>query len=355
MISNDLYKAVMGAENVGVYKTTKTIGVTGFSGFLGQSLKYYLPNTFFDIVPISRSSNFKSTVDRIQDFDTIIHLAAKAHDLTNSSNYQTYLSANYDLTKNLFDQFLRSTVSTFIFVSSVKAVADKVEGILDENVVPNPGSDYGKSKYLAEEYLLKQSLPADKRLIILRPCMIHGPGNKGNLNLLYKFIKVGIPYPLAAFENKRSFLSAQNFCFFINEIISKPVPSGIYNLADDEPLAVTEVVQIISSSIGKKSRSWTVPKSLVILFSRVGDILKLPMNTERLMKLTENYIVSNNKIKLAIKSHLPITSREGLVSTAMSFNKSMNTSFGSYPFIEKSSQKVLSARKLLGMHVKTHI
>jgi nucleoside-diphosphate-sugar epimerase len=336
------------------HKMKKTIGVTGYSGFLGQSLKHSLCKISYTIVPVSRDNDFKEPIDGIERFDAIIHLAAKAHDLSNKSDYQTYLSSNYELTKNLFDQFLSSPVSTFVFVSSVKAVADKVEGILDENAVPNPESDYGKSKFLAEEYLLRQNLPTDKRLLILRPCMIHGPGNKGNLNLLYKFVKAGIPYPLAAFANKRSFLSAENFCFFISQIINNPVPSGVYNVADDEPLAVSEVVEIISKSIGKKSRLWTVPKNVVILFTKVGDFFGLPLNTERLNKLTENFIVSNDKIKRAINCELPISSREGLINTARSFNGTEFAQARSYGFSDRINHKVLSARKLLGMLVKTH-
>jgi nucleoside-diphosphate-sugar epimerase len=302
-------------------KVKTMIGVTGCSGFLGQSLLRYLCKVSYGIVPIDRRHNFKDEIEGINNFDAIIYLAAKAHDVSDTTDYQTYLLSNFELTKTLYNQFLKSTVPTFIFISSVKAVADKVEGVLYEDVIPNPETDYGRSKSLAEEYLVKQDLPSNKRLLILRPCMIHGPGNKGNLNLLYKFVKAGIPYPLAAFENKRSFLSAENFCFYINQIMSKQVPSGTYNLADDEPLAVNEVVNIIAKSIGKKPISWTVPKNVIILFTKIGDVLGLPLNSERLKKLTEDYVVSNDKIKKEIACGLPINSRDGLVNTARSFNK----------------------------------
>ena len=72
-------------------------------------------------------------------------------------------------------------------MSTVKAVADEVKGILSEDEIPNPKTHYGISKRKAEEYLLSKELPLGKRLYILRPCMIHGPGNKGNLNLLFNF------------------------------------------------------------------------------------------------------------------------------------------------------------------------
>ena len=118
-------------------------------------------------------------------------------------------------------------------MSSVKAVADEVVGVLDESVIPSPVTAYGKSKLAAEKYLLSQKPSKGKRVYILRPCMIHGPGNKGNLNLLYNFVKKGIPYPFGSFENKRSFVSIDNLCFVIKELIeNKNITSGVYNISD---------------------------------------------------------------------------------------------------------------------------
>ncbi|MEI5579362.1 SDR family oxidoreductase, partial [Streptomyces brasiliscabiei] len=85
--------------------------------------------------------------------------------------------------------------------------ADQVVGELVEDVIPNATTHYGKSKLLAEKYILTKQIPESKRVYVLRPCMIHGPGNKGNLNLLYNLVSKSIPWPLGAFDNKRSFCS----------------------------------------------------------------------------------------------------------------------------------------------------
>jgi nucleoside-diphosphate-sugar epimerase len=83
--------------------------------------------------------------------------------------------------------------------------------------------------------------------------MIHGPHNNGNLNLLYKFVSRNIPWPLGAFENKRSFCSIDNMIFIFNELIERDdIPSGIYNIADDEPLSTNELINLISKSQGRK-------------------------------------------------------------------------------------------------------
>ncbi|MFK7030565.1 Rossmann-fold NAD(P)-binding domain-containing protein [Flavobacterium oreochromis] len=84
--------------------------------------------------------------------------------------------------------------------------------------------------------------------------MIHGQVNKGNLNLLYKFVKNGIPYPLVAFDNKRSFLSIDNLNFLIFEMLKNDkLKSGIYNFADDESLVTTELVALIERVTNKKN------------------------------------------------------------------------------------------------------
>ena len=289
----------------------KSLLITGSSGFVGTYLKKY-SNSKHQVIPFNRTYDF--------NVDTIVHLAGKAHDLKNVTDPSDYYSVNTELTKKVFDRFIESDSKVFITLSSVKAVADELEVDLTEDYIPNPITDYGKSKLLAEEYILSKVIPEGKRVYILRPCMIHGPGNKGNLNLLYKIVKKGIPWPLGAFENKRSFCSIDNLCFIINELIENDqIPPGIYNIADDEPLSTNELIHLISKILGKEPSIWKMPKSLIIGLAKIGNVLKLPLNKERLDKLTETYIVSNHKIKKAINKSLPISSRDGLFKTLNSF------------------------------------
>src|SRR5690606_13707847 len=129
---------------------------------------------------------------------------------------KTFYDLNYELPRKLFSLFLKSKARIFIHISSIAAI-EEVESkeFLIEGSRSNSISWYGKSKRKAEDWLLEQKLPVEKKIIILRPPMIHGPDDKGNLQLLYKIISKGIPYPLASFENKRSFLSIENFNYFI--------------------------------------------------------------------------------------------------------------------------------------------
>jgi nucleoside-diphosphate-sugar epimerase len=296
------------------------IFITGATGFVGPHLLKHLNAQSYLIKGINlRNPNWYSELDA--DVSTIIHLAGKAHDLKKVSNPHDYYEANFELTKQVFDSFLLSDASVFIFMSSVKATADEVKDILTEENSPNPKTHYGISKFQAESYILNQQLPEGKRVYILRPCMIHGPGNQGNLNLLYTIVKKGFPWPLAAFENQRSFLSIDNLCFVIQELLNRnDIPSGIYNVADDKPLSTNELIGLISKSQNKLPKTLAIPKKLIFLLAKIGDILHLPLNSERLQKLTESYLVSNDKIVKAIGKPFPISAEEGFKKTFQSFH-----------------------------------
>ncbi len=295
--------------------------ITGASGFVGQNLHPYLSKYGHQVSSVSRDELYALEATTLSHFDVIVHLAGKAHDLKQTSESGVYYEVNFELTKKLYIEFQGSSATKFIYMSSVKAAADVVEGVLDENVDPRPETHYGKSKLMAENYMRSMSLPRDKSYYILRPCMIHGPGNKGNLNLLFNFIKYGIPYPLGAYQNKRSYLSIENLCFVINNLINKRIPSGIFNVADNKYLSTNEVVGILGNSTGKPARIWKLPTLLIDNLAKIGNMLKLPLNSERLGKLTENYVVSNQKIKTAIDEELPVSIENGIAFTARYFDQ----------------------------------
>jgi nucleoside-diphosphate-sugar epimerase len=290
-----------------------SIFITGYSGFVGKS---FIAN-FSDDKSIQWKRGNEINIDSAS---VVIHLAGKAHDLKKTSNPEEYYQVNTELTKTVFDAFLASDAKVFITLSSVKAVADEVDGTLTEEHIPNPITHYGKSKLLLEEYILSKEIPEGKRFYILRPCMIHGPGNKGNLNLLYKFAIKGVPWPLGTFVNKRSFCSIDNLMFIIKELIERAdSPSGVYNVSDDEALSTNDVISILAESKNRKAKIWKVSKELIQSLAKLGDLLRLPLTTERLKKLTESFVVSNLKIKKALGKPLPVSAKDGLLKTFNSF------------------------------------
>ena len=304
--------------------------ITGVHGFVGSNLVRYLApaNEIYglDIVAPKKEGVVRTyswddlDAGRVPEVDAIVHLAGKAHDTKNQAAAEVYFKVNTGLTQKMFDYFLaHSDIRKFVFFSTAKAAADKVEGVLTEEVVPAPVGPYGESKIAAETYI-QEHMPTDKQVYIFRPCMIHGPGNKGNLNLLYSVVRKGIPWPLGAFENRRTFTSVENICYAVEGVLTKDVPSGIYNMGDDDALSTNELIEVICSTLGKKAHIWHVPRGLMNGIAKVGGWLHLPLNPLRMQKLTENYVSSNDKIKHALGiEKFPVDARDGLKTTIACF------------------------------------
>ena len=283
--------------------------ITGSHGFVGTNLIEAL-SCEYEII------RWDARLDQpLPEVDAVIHLAGLAHDTKHTTEAEAYYKVNTLLTQQLYDRFLESSAKKFIFFSSIKA--------------QDGDTPYAQSKKKAEDYILSRrrecketGIQGEKHTYILRPCMIHGKGVKGNLPLLYKVVKTGLPWPLAAFGNKRSFASMENVSFVVRELLHKEVESGGYPICDDEPVSTNGLIRIICGCLGKKTRLWRIPRGLMITFAKIGDELHLPLNSERLGKLTENYVVSNDNIKQALGiSKMPIKAVDGLKST---FNYMIN-------------------------------
>ena len=294
--------------------------ILGASGFIGKNLTQKLSEGFKIINVSLRNENWRN---QLNGAEVLINLVGKAHDHKGTATESDFFHANLELTKQIFDSFKKSDSKVLIHISSLAALEETESNkALVETDHTNPQSFYGKSKREAEKWLLEQDLPNNKKIIILRPPMVHGPGDKGNLGLLYKLISKGIPYPLAAFNNKRSFISIDNFSYFIEEIINKhsDLDSGIYHIADDEAISTSSIIEIIKKIENKSVPNLSLPKPLVKLLAKVGDVIPFPLNTIRLKKMTSDLILSNQKIKSALGiNQLPLTAEEGIIKTIKSF------------------------------------
>lgn len=310
--------------------------ITGPYGFVGTNLSQYLASRGHDLIAVHvarRDSAFYSGFYSWNELarvdwhavDAVVHLAGKAHDTRNTGDPRAYFEVNIGLTRKIVEAFMShdpQEPKAFILFSSVKAIADRVNGKLCEDATPAPQTPYGKSK-LAAEALVRTAFGTSgstARAYILRPCMIHGPGNKGNLNLLYRTVRHGIPWPLGAFENLRSFASIGNVCAAVEGLLSCRAAAGAYHVADDEPLSTNDGVRLIAESLGRRPRVWRIPAPCVRAAAMLGDLLRLPLDSERLEKLTESYVVSNEKLKRALAwERMPIDARDGLRQTLASF------------------------------------
>ncbi len=310
----------------------KRILITGVSGFVGSNLaSHFRRQDQFKVFGHSRHpEKLKNFAEKLEvtfietlsatqldafQIDTVIHTAGIAHDLSGNYRPEDYFRVNFEGTQFIYNEFLKSKAEKFFFISSVKAVADVSVEPLEESVQVQPVTDYGKSKLKAEAYIQSMRLGEGKRFYIFRPCMIHGPGNKGNLNLLYRYVKTGLPFPLGAFHNQRSFLSIDNFSFVVEEFIRDDIGSGIFHVADEGFLSTTELYQLIVSALSKQPRVWNLPEGWIKLMSKITG------QSKSLQKLTEDFVVSNKKLLISIQKPLPVSIKEGLLKTIRSFHE----------------------------------
>ena len=297
----------------------KKVLITGASGFVGKNILNYLSHIYsFNRLIRNDLKNKNILINE----EVVIHLAGLAHDTNNNVNFEEYYEVNTKLTKYIWDAFLNSKADCFIYISSIKAVRDNFSGILTEDIEPKPTTPYGKSKLMAENLILNSELPSNKRFYIIRPSMIYGEENKGNLNLLYRYTALKLPWLLSSFTNKRTLCSINNLNFIIQNLIEKRhVNPGVYNVCNSENISTNEIVNLIGKSLDYKILFLNIPKPIILFIAKLGDFLKIPFNSTNLTKLTENYIVSNSKILSAINSELPDTTEESLLNTFKNFKK----------------------------------
>ena len=282
------------------------IFISGSSGFVGKNITKLNPKSEFYCY--NRKNNIKIN----QDF--IFHFAGLAHDISGQKKDDLYIRSNTDLTIDIFNEFLKSSAKVFVFLSTIK-VLGQYENIIVEDSIPKQQSIYGLSKFNAEQYLLSKKIPSDKKVYVLRSSLIYGEEPKGNLKLLKKYVNFNLPWILSSFDNKISLLDIRNLNFILNKLCESynNIPSGIYNVSDDNPIKVKELVRCLASAMNKRIFFCSIKKSYLNLIFNIGSTLKLPiLNKSSFYKLTKNTIVNISKIKKVLNAKLPYTTKNSI-------------------------------------------
>ena len=250
--------------------------VTGSNGFIGKNLVSQLKNNKdisltlssrvssrfserninqFILTSIDSSTDWKEI---LEDIDIVIHLAGIAHN--NYSNFKSgvqdeYRKINVEATLNLANQAIRANVKRFIYLSSIKVNGEatvKNRPFTAEDV-PNPQDLYAKLKLEAEISLKKITTNSKTELVIIRPVLVYGPGVKGNLLSLIKWIKFGIPLPLRSIENKRSFVSIRNLVDFINICLEHPYAANqVFLVSDNSSISTSRLIRKLAIFLKKR-------------------------------------------------------------------------------------------------------
>lgn len=295
------------------------IVLTGTTGYIGQNLtKLYNDKSKKNKSISLRFQNWYKMMP--QETDTIIHLAAINHNPQDSAFDEEYFRVNTELTSKLFRYFLSSNAKTFIFLSTTELVDKSLEQVTEASTV-NPMNPFLQSKYDAEQFILKQSLPEGKRAIILRVAPLYGREVKSKLHNTFSYCKK-FPWFYGALNAKHSFCNIDNLTEIVYQITeNQSVASGVYNVADDEAIGSIQFVNWMSEVLEKKTTIYKVPKGVLNLLAKLGNVFKWEFNTKKLFEKSHSRIVNCDKLKSELHlSKMPLDTEQAVLKTIEYYN-----------------------------------
>jgi len=273
--------------------------ITGASGFIGQHLCRHLVRIGHEVTAVSSNRAFVRdempsdadlarcrwsyvedyrpaqglTPELFRDIEVVMHLGAKAHVLEDQGGDRdsVYRTANVDSTISIARQSIRFGVGRFLFLSSIGVNGFKTVGTpFGPDDHPAPYDSYSRSKYEAEQALMGLFEQADGELVIVRTPLVYGPGVKGNFLRLLSLVSWGLPLPLGAVRNRRSFVGVGNLVDFLERCAVHPVAaSEILVVSDGRDLSTPELLRILSHGLGVKSRLVHVPMPVLMSFAKM--------------------------------------------------------------------------------------
>jgi UDP-glucose 4-epimerase len=252
------------------------IAVTGAKGFIGQYLCPFLQQDLkADLVTLTRNPSvindnhlsFSATdgelIAGLRNIDCLIHLAARAH--TYQSTAVDFERDNIALSTRIARLCVAANIPRLIYLSSIKVNGNSTSGRTPfcAEEVPQPEDAYGQSK-LASEQMLKQHLTNTKtQLVIIRPPLVYGNNNKGNLKTLETLVNAGIPLPFGNLKNKRDLVSIENLCALIALTITHPnAANQIFLVSDGITRSTKEIVQLLAARQGKHALFFNIPNAI---------------------------------------------------------------------------------------------
>jgi len=265
------------------------------------------------ITDIDADSDWSAALQKV---DVVVHLAARVHVMTDAScdPLAAYRQVNVAGTLNLARQATQAGVKRFIFISSVKVNGEYTEigrPFTEENVA-NPQDAYGQSKLEAEQGLLLLAKQTAMEMVIIRPPLVYGAGVKANFSRMLLAVRLGIPLPLGAIHNKRSFVYVGNLVSLILRCLDHPsAVSQVFLVSDGLDLPTTELLKECAVALGVKSRLWPLPQRLIeSLASMVGK-------GDEAQRLCGSLQVDISKARALLGWTPPFSVEDGLKATAL--------------------------------------
>lgn len=310
--------------------------VTGASGFVGQMLCKALHRQAYQVIAADRTMQpLAEDIERIlvgsidnhtdwsaalQGVDVVIHLAARVHVMkeTIADPLTAFRKTNVDGTLHLASEAARAGVKRFIFMSSAKVNGESTEigKPFVEGRPANPQDAYGLSKFEAEQGLFKIAQETEMEVVVIRPPLVYGAGVKANFASLMRAVKCGLPLPLGAIHNKRSFVYVGNLVSLILRCVDHPAAANqVFLVSDDYDLSTTELLQACAAALGVKPRLISVPQRLIEISARLMGKRSV---AER---LCGNLQVECSKAHRLLDWTPPVSVRDGLKATALNLSQ----------------------------------
>ena len=305
--------------------------VTGSNGFIGSLLCRQLQQHGCYVRTLNRFPYALSNDNRIMDLavdhcpaglfddiDTVFHLAGKAHALAeNHQDEAEYRKINTEGTRKLLEAAQQAGVKRFVFFSSVKAVGDSPQQPMDETQDIPTGTPYGRSKYEAEQLVLHGGYVPHP--VVIRPCMVYGNTDKGNLPKMIKAIRQGLFPPLPELHNRRSMVHVEDVVRAALLTAEKPASAGqIYIVSDEQNYSTRQLYDLIRSALGKPPVQWTIPSAIINNLAKTGDAIgwlsgrRFIFDSDALQKLTGSACYSSAKIAQELEFHPQHTLQQSL-------------------------------------------
>jgi nucleoside-diphosphate-sugar epimerase len=317
--------------------------VTGATGFVGRSLIQRLADDGHVVVATCRDERQAVERDRIHwtriddigprtdwsralgDADAVIHLAALAHQVgkLGEGRLDEFRAVNVEGARVLAQAALAApTVRRFIFVSSIGAVTSASADVLDETTPCAPTTDYGLSKREGE--LAVAAALRDSRIdwCILRPPLVYGPANPGNMARLIDLIKRRWPLPFGAIRNRRSFIYVENLVDALAACLTRPLPSGrTFFVTDGTEFSTAELSRLLASHLQAPARIWNVPLSVLRLAGIAGDAVdklagrSIGIDTYSVERLAGSLSADGSEFRKALAWTPPFDPEHGIRAT----------------------------------------
>lgn len=227
----------------------KKILITGAKSYIGTSFEKYINENYPEdyIVDTIDMLDGSWREKSFAGYDSVFHVAGIAHQKETKRNSKMYYAVNRDLAIETAEKSKFEGVKQFIFLSSM-SVYGMDTGIITRNTVPNPISNYGKSKLEAEH---KISTLVDKnfKVCILRPPMVYGKECKGNFTKIKRLVEKSPIFPYV--RNERSMVYIDNLSAFVKMCVDKKM-FGIFYPQNEDYVSTMDLVRGISAGINKK-------------------------------------------------------------------------------------------------------